>query len=275
MSFRDKNRDEKSVRPAHRASHAAPSARRARRRVPTLASDSDEISTIGAGQGAHVTTRKNAAEAAVRARKSAERRYAERHPEARSPQAGPRRSAFNIVLLVVAAVLALTVVFVLGTLVTSLVFPPAEEQTTHDQTLRPTESELQVQEEQREHDAGSEQVGTDGDTVSYAGETYALRQGDDGTWGVVNAVGDVIISLEGTPYGLLRTADTLLIPENRDGGWDVVSYVIGGHLSGVTYVVGPDGNPVGGSGDVTSAELDGTTLRVTDSTGATTDVALA
>ena len=105
--------------------------------------------------------------------------------------------------------------------------------------------------------------------------TIALRQGDDGTWGVVNAVGDVIISLEGTPYGLLRTADTLLIPENRDGGWDVVSYVIGGHLSGVTYVVGPDGNPVGGSGDVTSAELDGTTLRVTDSTGSTTDVALA
>ena len=272
-------RDEKNARPAHRASHAAsharPTGRRARRQEAGLASDSEQISTIGAGQGARVTTRKNAAEAAGRARLSAERRYAERHPEARVPQGGPKRSALNIVLLVIAAVLALAVVFALGTLVTSLVFPPAEEESTRqEQTLRPTESELQVEQEQAEHDAGNEQVGTDG-TVSYGGETYALKQGESGAWGLTNSAGDVLFEMEGTPVALVRMADTLLIPENRGGSWDVVSYVIGGHISGVTYVVGPDGNPAGGDGDVASVELDGTTLRVTNSDGATTDVALA
>ncbi|MBM6676940.1 hypothetical protein H6A07_09360 [Olsenella uli] len=273
-------RDEKNARPAHHASHAAPAgrptARRARRQGqgPGLASDSEQISTIRAGQGARVTTRANAAEAAGRARKSAERRYAERHPEARAPQAGPRRSALNVVLLVVAAILALAVIFVLGTLVTSWLFPtPQEEPAAQEQTLRPTEEELQVQQQQEEHDAGQEQVGTDG-SVSYGGETYALRQADDGSWGLVNAAGDVLLQLEGTPFGLVRSADTLLVPESRDGGWDVVSYVVGGHLDGITYVMGPDGNPVGGSGDITAVELDGTTLRVTAG-GATTDVALA
>lgn len=272
--------DEKNARPAHHASHAAsgarPTARRMRRQAsgPGLASDSDRISTIRAGQGARVTTRQNASEAAGRARKSAERRYAERHPEARVPQTGPRRSALNMVLLVVAAVLVLAVVFVLGTLVTSWIFPTQQEEPAgQEQTLRPTESELQLQQEQQEHNSGQEQVGTDG-TVSYAGETYALSQAADGAWSLVNAAGDALIALEGTPVALVRTADTLLIPENRDDGWDVVSYVIGGHLDGITYVVGPDGNPAGGSGDIESVELDGTTLRVTAG-GSTTDVALA
>ena len=279
MSFRD----EKNVRPTRRASHAPthaaggarPAARRPRRPQTGLASESNQISTIGAGQGARVTTRKNAAEAAGHARRNAERRYAERHPEARAPQGGPRRSALNIVLLVVAAVLVLAVVFVLGTLVNSWLFPAAQDEpAAQEQTLRPTESELQARQEQQEHDAGQEQVGTDG-TVSYGGETYGLARAEDGTWGLVNSVGDVILQVGGTPVALVRTEDTLLIPENRDEGWDVVSYVIGGHLSGVTYVVGPDGEPVSGSGEIASVELDGTTLRVTDAAGSVTDVALA
>ena len=271
-------KDEKNARPAHRASHAAShaksSARRKRVQAPGLASDSDQIATIGAGQGARVTTRKNAAEAAGRARKSAERRYAERHPEAGVPQGGPKRSALNVVLLVIAAFLALAVVFVLGTLVTSLVFPPAaEEQTTQDQTLHLTENELELQKQEQEHDAGSEQAGVDG-TVSYAGETYGLSQGEGGTWALVNAAGDAIVELPGTPAALVRTADTLLVPENVDGGWNVACYVIGGHSQGVTYVVDAEGNSAGGSGEIESVELDGTTLRVTAG-GTTTDVALA
>ena len=41
-----------------------------------------------------------------------------------------------------------------------------------------------------------------------------------------------------------------------------------------TLVVGSDGNPVGGSGQIQSATLDGSTIHVTDSAGATVDVAL-
>lgn len=239
-----------------------------------LASESDKITTIHAGQGARVTTRKNAAEAADRARKNAEARYAKRHPEERGPQVGPRRSTRNVVLIVIAAILALAVVFALGTLVTSMLFPPAEREShQNDQNLRPTASEQEMIDRQEAHDAAQEQAGVDG-SVSYGNETYSLSQGDAGTWALVNAAGDVLFEVEGTPTALLRSAETILIPENREDGWDVVCYVIGGHISGVTYVVGSDGEAVGGSGSIDSVELDDTTLRVTDDSGKTTDVAL-
>ena len=134
--------------------------------------------------------------------------------------------------------------------------------------------ELAAREEQAEHDAGHEQADVDG-TVSYGGETYSLQQADDGSWSLVNSAGEALVALEGTPVALVRTGDTLLVPENRDGGWDVPCYVVGGHTQGITYVVGSDGNPVQGSGDIASVELDGTTLRVTGADGSTTDVALA
>lgn len=239
-----------------------------------LASESDKITTIHAGQGARVTTRKNAAEAADRARKNAEARYAKRHPEERGPQVGPRRSTRNVVLIVIAAILALAVVFALGTLVTSMLFPPAEREShQNDQNLRPTASEQEMIDRQEAHDAAQEQAGVDG-SVSYGNETYSLSQGDAGTWALVNAAGDVLFEVEGTPTALLRSAETILIPENREDGWDVVCYVIGGHISGVTYVVGSDGEAVGGSGSIDSVELDDATLRVTDDSGKTTDVAL-
>ena len=239
-----------------------------------LASESDEITTIRAGQGARVTTRKNAAEAADRARKNAEARYAKRHPEEVGPQVGPPRSTRNVVLIVIAAILALAVVFALGTLVTSLLFPAATpENHQNEQNLRPTAAEQELMEQQEEHNAAQEQAGVDG-SVSYAGEAYSLHQGEDGTWGLANASGDTLFEIEGTPVALLRSAETILIPENREDGWDVVCYVIGGHLSGVTYVVGSDGNAVGGSGSIDTVELDGTTLRVTDDSGSTTDVSL-
>lgn len=234
----------------------------------------DKITTIRAGQGARVTTRSNAAEAADRARHNAEVRYAKRHPEERAPQAGPKRSARNVVLIVIAAILALAVVFVLGTLVTSALFPPAEQQAQqNDQTLRPTPDEQEALDEQRAHDAAQEQAGID-ESVSFGGEAYSLRQGEGGGWELVNAAGNVLVEMEGTPTALLRSADTILIPENREDGWDVVCYVVGGHTSGITYVVGSDGEAVGGSGGIESAELDGTTLVITDDSGDTTDVSL-
>lgn len=267
--------DEKN-RQAARPSHAAPRTRgRFRAQTGAGVDGGEGISTIRSGQGARVTTRKNAAEAADRARQEAEKRYAKRHPEARAPQGGPERSVRNIVLLVIAGILVVAVVFAVGSLINALLFPPATEETTkQEQTLRPSDDELAAQEEQAEHDAGHEQADADG-TVSYGGETYSLQQADDGSWSLVNSAGEALVTLEGTPAALVRTGDTLLVPENRDGGWDVPCYVVGGHTQGITYVVGSDGNPVQGSGDIASVELDGTTLRVTGADGSTTDVALA
>ena len=268
-------------RPAHGAPQVSARSARGSRTSGArqrLASDSDQISTIRAGQGARVTTRSNAAEAAGRARHNAEERYYERHPEARSAHGGPERSRKNVVLLVLAAVAALVLVFFLGRCVATVLSPAPEEgapQQGHGQAAL-TDAEREYQEQQTQHDAGSEQVGVDG-TVSYAGVTYALRQLDDGRVGLVRVGADgsdeVLTELEGTPVALVRRAETLLVPENRDGGWDVVCYVIGGHGS-ATYVAGPDGSMVQGSGEATSVELSGATLRVTDASGSVTEVAL-
>lgn len=268
-------------RPAHGAPQASargargPRAAGARQR---LASDSDRISTIRAGQGARVTTRSNAAEAAGRARHNAEERYYERHPEARSAHGGPRRSRKNVVLLVLAALAAMILVFFLGRCAAAVLSPSSEEaapQQGHGQTAL-TDAEREYQEQQTEHDAGSEQTGVDG-TVSYEGVTYALRQLDDGGMGLVRVGSDgadeVLAELEGTPIALVRRAETLLVPENRDGAWDVVCYVIGGHGS-ATYVAGQDGSMVQGAGEATSVELSGATLRMTDASGSVTEVAL-
>lgn len=83
----------------------------------------------------------------------------------------------------------------------------------------------------------------------------------------------MVFNLEGTPTGLVLYNGSLVVPENRDGGWDVVSYMIADG-SVPAYVMGADGNAAGGSGDIQSATLDGSALKVTDSTGATTSVAL-
>lgn len=233
-----------------------------------LASDSSSIGTIRGGQGARVTTRANASEAADRARKHTESRYLERHPEARSAR-GPKRTGLRVVLLVVAAILALAVVFVVGTLVVSLLFPSATEQGTTTQTLRLTESELALQQEQATHDAGQEVAAVDG-SVSCGGVTYTLAQQDDGTWALMADGSRALFVLEGTPVTLARSGTTLFVVENRDGGWDVVCYVIDGH-SDATYLVGDDGSAVRGEGDAASAELTDTTIRVTDANGSTTE----
>ena len=255
---------------SHAQATTRPSVARGSARAVKLASESTSIETIRTGQGARVTTRANAAEAAGRARKNAESRYLERHPEARTTR-GPERTGLRVVLLVVAAILALAVVFVVGTLVVSLLFPQKTEETPLTQTLRPTESELAVQQEMAAHDAGQEVASVDG-SVSYSDGTYSLAQQDDGTWALVVDGSSALFTFEGTPVALARGGAVLLVGENIDGGWDVLCHVIGGHSS-ATYLVGEDGQPVHGEDDATSVEITDTVLRVTDASGSTTEVA--
>lgn len=257
--------------------HAAHGARRGR--SARLASESSSISTIHAGQGARVTTRHNAAEAADRARHSAEQRYLSRHPEARPSKDGPRRSGRNTVILVVAAIAVLVVVFFAFRFAMLALFStPSDDPagTQAGQTTGLTDAEYQAQEDQRAHDDGSEQAGVGG-TVTYAGSTFSLQEQGDGLWGVVRTTssGDTstLFMVEGTPVAIARRGNTILVPENRDGGWDVVCYVVDGN-SAAGYLVGSDGSMLRGEGDVASVELADTVLHVTDSSGATTDVSL-
>lgn len=266
----DKNH--RAARPAHSARHA----RSARRPSPSPTVGAEKgISTIRSGQGARVTTRENAAEAAGRARKNAEKRYYERHPEAKSSGAGPARSGRNVVLLVIMAILVLAIVFVLGSCVTAaLSGRPSGGEDRPTQTLKLTEQEQQIQDQQQQHDAGTEQV-EPGGSVSFSGETFTLSQQDDGTWALVasssSGASSTLFLLEGQPVALMRSYDTILIPENRDGGWDVVCYVVGGH-SAASYVTTEDGGIAGGEGEATAASFGDGTIVVTDATGATHDV---
>ena len=112
--------------------------------------------------------------------------------------------------------------------------------------------------------------------VAYLGVMYSLKS-VDGTMAVVGVdeLGNkkVVFVVEGTPAQLLLYNGILLVPENLPDGWDVIAYVLGAE-SQASPVVGADGNPVTGSGEVTQAYIDGSELVVTDSTGATTRIML-
>lgn len=249
--------------PAHGARHERPTA------------DSERLSTIHEGQGARVTTRKNASEAADRARHNAEKRYQTRHPEAHRPQGGPKRSHKNVALLVAAAILGLVLLFFVVRCATAALTPGPAEQAA--QSSDQTQQDATDQTQQGTQDSTNEQAQTDA-AVSYRGASYALQTQEDGLWGLVctspDGTSTTLFKIEGDPLSLMRHDDTILIPENRDGSWDVACYVIDAHAD-AGYVVGSDGTMVQGSAEATSAQLDDATIHVTDATGATTDVALA
>ena len=270
-------------------SHAAHSAtgRPSAGHAPSAA-DGQRLTTIHAGQGARITTRENASEAADAARANAQRRFAKRHS---SPQLtavangarrdggshashaaeGPERTGKNILKVVLLAigvllVVALLVVALLVRLITGLLVGGRESD--RQQVARPDAEPTQAEQIASEQQQVEVSVG---ESVTFQGQSFSISQ-DGGTYSVTRD-GAVVFNLEGTPTGLVLYNGSLVVPENRDGGWDVVSYMIADG-SVPAYVMGADGNAAGGSGDIQSATLDGSALKVTDSTGATTSVAL-
>ena len=222
-------------------------------------------------------------EAADAARANAQRRFAKRHS---SPQLtavangarrdggshasraaeGPERTGKNILKVVLLAIGVLLVVALLVRLITGLLIGDRESdrQQVARSDAEPTQAE-QIASEQQQVEVSV------GESVTFQGQSFSISQ-DGGTYSVTRD-GAVVFNLEGTPTGLVLYNGSLVVPENRAGGWDVVSYMIADG-SVPAYVMGADGNAAGGSGDIQSATLDGSALKVTDSTGATTSVAL-
>ena len=265
--------------------HSAPSHARGAQARPSEGAN-PRLTTIHAGQGARITTRENASEAADLARANAERRFSRRHssPQLKAVAAGARRDAErgshashampegpertgkNILKVVLLAILALVVVFLLGRCVAGVVVSKSEgsDQQVQQTSGEPTQAE-QIASEQQQVEVSV------GESVTFQGQQFAISQ-QDGSYSVTRD-GQVVFNLEGTPTGLVLYNGSLVIPENRDGKWDVVSYMIADG-SVPAYVMGSDGNAVGGSDTVESATLDGSSLKVVDSTGATTSVTL-
>lgn len=227
----------------------------------------DSLQTLSAGQGARVTTRDNAAEAADIARDRAERRSRNRRLSGRNrPEYGtkPQRKPANLksVLLVIAGVVGL---FVILAIVAFVTFLGAQD------NPQPQEPAASVEEPQ--------QVQTTADgSVTYQGISYSLEATGDGTYAVIasdskgNKTQEFTVS--GTPVSLILYNSVIVVPENKpDGTWDVVAYTIGGD-SAPMAVADSSGNAITGTGTISTATLDGSVVHVTDSTGATTDVAL-
>ena len=126
--------------------------------------------------------------------------------------------------------------------------------------------------------APSEAVASTGQTVQLNSYTYGLGQQADGTWAVERKSGDDMVpefGLAGTPVSLVMWQGSIYVPENLpDGTWDVISRaVVDGAVAG--QLEDADGNPYTGEGTIVSAELDGSSLVLTDDAGSQTTIPLA
>lgn len=219
---------------------------------------------LDAGQGAMLTTRENAElghTAAMQALKGGDRiettrLRAQSRPQVRSRQVKPQgnRKLFVILGAAAAVVIIAAILLVRGALLPS-----------------------------REGDEGGRveqtQVPTDG-TISYDGGTYALTTLDDGSNALAfTADGSqerqTVCSIPGSPVQLVLYNGAFLIPENLpDGTWDVLAYTLGSESVATPVIDLKSGEPISGKGTISSVELDGATLHVTDADGAITDVPL-
>ena len=265
------------AQPASAASTPAASGAAPAERPPI--SDESTISTIGAGQGARVTTRANASEAADRARQNARARYQRRHPEATEAQLGPERSTRNLAAVVVGALLALALVALLARCTIGLLTSDSTSESSSDDTAA-TATDSDAADESADDAttvAATDQVDASS-SLSYGDYTYSLAQTDDGTYAVVrtdaSGSSSTLFELDGTPVALVRYGDIILVPQNVDDGWNVMccSLASTGVVAG--YVVDSTGEAAGGTSSIASVSIDGDTLYVTDTAGTTTAVAL-
>lgn len=224
------------------------------------------ISTLVSGQGAVLHDRDSAAEAASAARSNFRKaghgrlRKGARPAVKHRDQPKPRLSRPAVIGIcvgagVVAVLIVVLVVALINTPSTSLSGGGGQSQRV-------------------------EQVQDDAlDGIEYGGYTYSVRQDDDGAGysfvraGKADAQPQVLFQLQGTPVTVVLYNGAFVIPENLDGKWDVVSWVMGDG-SVAAELAHEDGTPVAGDGTLASAKLDGSNLVLTFGNDVTDTVAL-
>jgi len=231
-------------------------------------SETGSFSTIDARSGAVLSDRKTAARAAKAARKAmpaSERKRVRSFRRGVADGSGvmSKAPAPSCPMVIGIGVAALVVIILIVALIGSIISPSNTTGTGADAAA-----------------TTSENVSTD-QGVSLGGYTYSVSQGSDGVWSLMRQSGDntdgsavAIVSLSGTPVSVALHQDTLLVAENlSDGTWDVISYVAADG-STASQLLGSDGNPVTGQGELASSEVDGSNLVLTDTAGAKTTVPL-
>ena len=216
---------------------------------------------LSAGQGAVIPTRDNADVAADAARqglgsKTTSKRLRVSRPQvSRAPQKLQMNRNLFIGLGVAAAVIIIALALIFGNALRS----------TSSVTVDTGEAQ-------------QTQVTIDG-TISYAGYSYSVAQQADGKYAVMRtAQGSstpvVLFGLNGTPVSLVLCNGVICVPENLDGTWDVIVYMVGDG-SVATQLADASGNPVGGDGTLTSAALEGTNISLIDDQGKETSAPLS
>jgi hypothetical protein len=230
----------------------------------------DSLGTLSSGQGARVTTRENAAEAADIARDRAAKRAHDRRLRGdnrpRYSRQHQQRISNRTVAIVIGAIAVLALVLLIVSCVSSSAADQAAQQQAEEQQAQQTEQQQ------------SQSTSSTDTSVSYQDVSFSIQQQEDGTYGVVANDGTssdtLVFTVSGTPVTLIMYNSVIIVPENlSDGTWDVIAYTLGGD-SDATRVVDSSGNAVTGTGTLTEATLDGSVVHVTDSDGNTTDVSL-
>lgn len=213
---------------------------------------------LSSGEGAVLTSRDNAEEAAAaarshmmrKARKGNVRLQGRNRPKVKST--APRMQTNKKLFIGIAIAAAVVVIAMI------VIFNNALSSTTQTQTGE----DAQTQQE--------EQQVASNDTMTYHDASYGLME-QGGGWVLAKLDGSgnysyELVQLSGTPVSLILYQGAFIIPENLDGTWDVIAYVPADG-SVASAVVDSDGNPVGGSGQISEAVLDGSNLDVTTDSG--------
>ena len=259
--------DDKRATPRHAAKHAAQPAATpradARRSQPVSESTrrpqsvSESASRVRISDRSNVERQVQASRTSGARSRAGERRLTGsnrpsygRREESSAPSRGP------LVIVAIAAIVVLAILFFLIRGCVNAIPEPTDP----NETVEPQQVQT-----------------TADDIVTYQGVEFSIDTSSSPAKVVFaepngGATG-TLFELEGTPAALILYNGVIVVPENRGGSWDVIAYVFGAD-SLPTQVVGADGNPITGSGDITEATLDGSVVRIVDSTGATTDVAL-
>lgn len=208
---------------------------------------------IDASEGARLTTRANASETAsfraqnVRPVETVRMSTAGRpHVEHRDIEVKSNKRVF-----IVLGIAAFIVVAIVGTLLVRALISMD----------RPHETPVVEQ----------TQAAADG-SIEYRGTTYAIAQQESGPYALVSTSegsqnAAVVLELAGTPVALILYNTVFVIPENLpDGTWDLIAHPLGGG-SVTQQVTDADGNPIIGTGEISSATLDGDGIQISTTAG--------
>ena len=226
-------------------------------------SSSGAFHTLSAGEGAVIPTRDTASSAKEAAlsnlsdgdhsRRSGSLRDATSHQVASSQNARASRSTKANKKLIVAIVAIAVLLGAAGFFfITQVINRGAANQHVADK-------------------ASSEQVAAVDESVLFGGYEYRLKQAEGGTWSIVRSSSggsssSAIALLPGAPVSLVLCEGALYVPENVEGGWDVVALMLADG-SELTQLQMGDGTRFGGQGSAASASLSDKKLTVTDANG--------